>query len=131
MLKTLLSHLGHKAYWSYFFRSVAALPRQGRRRCPSCGALAYKVVFRKMLVTALVRCESCQLLYRIPNDPPKLSDSLYQEEYTAQVYSSVPSPESLREMIAGKFLGTKRDYTNYIQVLQSLGIHPGQRVFEW
>jgi SAM-dependent methyltransferase len=131
MLEPLLGHLAQKAYWTYFFRSAAALPRRSRCRCPSCGEATYQLVARKMLVTALVRCMSCELLYRIPNDPPRLSHRLYQEQYTADVYSDVPSPEALREMIAAKFLGTVRDHTQYIQVLQSLGADRGARVFEW
>jgi SAM-dependent methyltransferase len=88
-------------------------------------------VTRKLLITRLVRCQSCRILYRIPTDPPNMADRLYQTEYDAGFFSDVPSPQELAEMVRRKFAGAQRDYRPYLEVLRALGAKTGSRVLEF
>jgi 2-polyprenyl-3-methyl-5-hydroxy-6-metoxy-1,4-benzoquinol methylase len=131
MAGKIIRHLTQKAYWKYIFRSAAGWVDPRRFCCPNCGARNYTPVTRKLVVTRLVRCEACRVLYRVPNDPPRLAlESLYQDDYDATVYSDLPSREELQALIEKKFSGSARDYRPYLHAIQALGISPGARLFE-
>ena len=130
MGSAILRHLNQKEYWKYLGRSALGWLGRGRRDCPNCGAKDYQPISRKLVVTLLVRCRNCRILYRIPNDPCDLTDALYQENYTADVYSDAPDAETLRGLVESGFAGSSRTYARYISAIKALGIAPGQRVLE-
>ena len=102
-----------------------------RRRCPNCGSADYKALERKWVVTELVRCSACRLMFRLPTDPPQASERFYQHEYRIGFTSLCPTPEALAAFIATGFVGTERDYTRRIAVLRALGVGDGAHVLDY
>lgn len=115
----------------YLLRSTTGWLNADRRKCPCCGAQDYDPVQRKLMVTALVRCRSCRLLYRIPTDPPERNFDFYQEDYSFGYTTECPNDEKLQELMKDKFRGTDRCYAERIEMLRALGVSPGRRVFEY
>lgn len=117
--------------WKYLLRSTTGWLNADRRKCPCCGGLGYEPVQRKLMITALVRCKNCKLLFRIPTDPPERNFDFYQEDYSFGYTTECPSDDALAELKANKFRGTDRCYAERIAMLQALGIGPGSRVYEY
>src|SRR5262249_48713421 len=102
-----------------------------RNRCPNCSGRGEATVQRKYLVTRLVRCGSCKLLFRTPTDPPKFTDSFYQENYSRGFTTDYPAPEALARLVETSFVGSEKDIAGRIQVFNALGIQPGARVLDF
>jgi 2-polyprenyl-3-methyl-5-hydroxy-6-metoxy-1,4-benzoquinol methylase len=124
-------HFCKKAWWAYFARSLAGWLHPGRLRCPACGSGDHTIVKRKALVTALVRCKSCELLFRIPTDPPHFAEAFYQEEYVHPTMTPRPSRDILGELIAQGFVGSGNDFTLRIEILRTLGVPAGARILDF
>jgi len=114
----------------YFGRSLLASLDRSSYACPNCGCSG-KTVDRKYVITQLRRCQRCKLLYRTPIDPSTLNHHFYQSEYSQGFTTDLPSDAELHSLLARNFLGTEKDYTNYLSVLTSLGLAPGSRVFDF
>ncbi len=99
--------------------------------CPSCGCLNATVVARKYLVTALRRCECCQLLFRTPTTNSEENASFYQEEYTQGFTTDCPLDVSLSKLLERNFAGGEKDYSNYIDVVLAAGGKKGDRLFDF
>ena len=99
-------------------------------RCPNCGSRDRRAIERKWIVTELVRCGACGLMYRLPTDPSRFGRRFYQREYRQGFTSTCPTPEALAGLIASGFAGTDRDYSTRIAVLQALGVTKGARVLD-
>jgi len=102
-----------------------------RAACPSCGHEDSDVVARKYVVTALHRCRQCRLLFRTPTLPPAESDAFYQEDYAQGFTTDLPDGATLASLTASRFSGTEKDYRPYLEVLEALGLHERQRVFDF
>src|SRR5216684_9278449 len=98
--------------------------------CPSCGSTVSRVVDSKFVVTRLVRCGQCRLLFRTPTTTRDASRSFYQSEYSQGFTTSVPTESELELLKRQNFSGEK-DYTPYIDVLRELNIKPGARIFDF
>lgn len=116
---------------TYLMRSLAAIPFPRRYACPSCAQSKYTPVHRKMLVTALVRCDACKLLYRVPTDPPRHNFAFYQKAYTFGYTTDCPAPEQIKALLATGFRDSERDASEKIDVLRALGVTPGARVLDF
>ena len=99
--------------------------------CPSCGSENTTPHTRKKWVTALYRCEDCNLRFRVPKDSVGASKRFYQRSYSAGFTTDCPNDEKLAHLKSVRFQGTEKDFSNYIQVLQSLGITPGQTILDF
>jgi len=53
-----------------------------------------------MLVTALVRCDACRLLFRVPTDPRHFGKRFYQQEYHSELTTDCPQAQALKDFIA-------------------------------
>jgi 2-polyprenyl-3-methyl-5-hydroxy-6-metoxy-1,4-benzoquinol methylase len=115
----------------YGLRSAAASLNPARQRCPSCGSRDRVPLERKWIVTQLVRCGACRLMYRVPTDSPQQSERFYQREYLEGYTSSCPTPEALAALVASGFAGTERDYTGRIAILLALGVAKGATVLDY
>lgn len=116
---------------SYLARSLRSYAKSERFRCPSCSSRKSEFVKRKLLVTALVRCLDCRLLYRVPTDDPGRNFDFYQNDYSVGFTTDLPDKEKLQALTAAKFAGTERSYAERITLLQALGVKPPSRVFEY
>ena len=84
-----------------------------------------------MLLTALARCDFCKLLYRIPTDPPAFGQRFYQDAYSQGFTTDCPSPETLKELVARAFAGTPKDFTEKVEILDSLGVPKGCMILDF
>lgn len=125
------THLFSGARWRYFAWAAGRRLSGSATACPSCGAAQLRIIRRKLLVTALVRCEKCRLLYRIPTDQPHASAAFYEEEYTSGFTTDCPSREELSRMLTEKFVGTPKDFSGRIRFLEALGVSPGARMLDF
>jgi cyclopropane fatty-acyl-phospholipid synthase-like methyltransferase len=129
-MKRMLSALSDKRRRNYWFRSAWANFTTAMS-CPFCGAADHSIVRRKMVVTALARCRSCQLLYRIPRDADANAETFYQEEYVSGMTAECPSAEQLRQLFETRFRGTEKDFTQKIAITKALGVKPGSRILDY
>jgi len=99
--------------------------------CPSCGCEESSFVSRKYLVTALRRCNGCQLLFRTPTTDFTENASFYQEDYVEGFTTDCPNDQVLSEYLETSFRGTEKDYSRYIDVIYAAGASPGDRIFDF
>lgn len=116
---------------SYFLRSAYLSADRERRRCPNCGGDG-KTVQRKYVVTTLRRCSDCLMQYRAPTDSPVESERFYNDEYSQGVTTELPRDEQeLERMKRDRFPEQDNAYPYFIEVLRSLGVRPGDRLFDF
>lgn len=120
-----------KAKLAYLLTCLTKLGSAERLRCPSCGSEHSKLTYRKYLVTALRRCDSCKLQFRTPTTSEKENEAFYQEEYSQGFTTDTPGDAELAEMKSNSFKGTGKDYAEYIAVLKALGLKAGDRLFDF
>jgi SAM-dependent methyltransferase len=104
----------------YFLSSLVGCFDNSRSKCPSCNSEYDKVVDRKYFVTKLVRCSQCKLLFRAPTDSAKFLDGFYDDEYSEELATTLPSKEELEKLKANGFRGHGRDFSEIIVLLKSL-----------
>nr|VFJ47287.1 MAG: Methyltransferase domain-containing protein [Candidatus Kentron sp. FM]VFJ47524.1 MAG: Methyltransferase domain-containing protein [Candidatus Kentron sp. FM]VFK07812.1 MAG: Methyltransferase domain-containing protein [Candidatus Kentron sp. FM] len=118
--------------WSYVARSGRGYFRRELRQCPCCGSRHYKSLSRKSLVTFLVRCSGCRLLYRIPQDPIASQSGFYQSGYVSGGLATyLPAPRELTRLLATAFRGTDKNFAQKIALFDVLGVPTGARVLDF
>ncbi len=100
-------------------------------RCPSCQSESGTQVDRKAWITSLVKCHTCHLLYRQPQEPQGFAETFYQKEYQSALTTATPEPEALASMLASGFKGTEKDLSSKLGVLKALGLADGARVLDY
>jgi len=115
----------------YFLRSAVAHLDPDRFACPNCGEKGARVVDRKALVTALVRCGRCRLLYRTPVDKTGHNREFYQSKYSCGYTTDCPDAATLARLMSSDFNGSERDYGPRIEVLRALGVKPPCRLLDF
>lgn len=116
--------------WAYLLSSAKKRVLARGLTCPSCGTGRGFTVDQKYFVTTLVRCQTCQLMYRAPTTSAAESQRFYQSRYSQGSTTDLPSDAELERLIATGFK-SHDEFKSYIQVLESLGVEPGQRVFDF
>ena len=99
--------------------------------CPSCGYKGSDIYDRKYVVTTLRRCHLCQLLYRAPTTTQAENKIFYQGKYKQGFTTNLPNDEELTIYLDNGFLGTEKDYSTYIRVLECAGAKQGDRLFDF
>jgi transcription elongation factor Elf1 len=99
--------------------------------CPSCGGLTTKLIYRKMMVVSLRECLDCGLRFRVPKDQTKNAIQFYQSDYEAGYITSLPSDEVLLRLVSAGFKGGEKDFSEYIQVLDAVGVEHGDKVLDF
>lgn len=99
--------------------------------CPACKEPGTVLVKRKYLVTALYRCPSCEVMFRVPKPSAEELNEFYQTDYKQGVTMDCPSPEELAKLIASSFAGTWMDFAKYIEVLRAIPIAPGGSILDF
>ena len=115
----------------YLFNCTMKSIRNEGFSCPSCGCSNAAIVTRKYLVTALKRCECCQLLFRTPATNSKENASFYQEKYTQGFTTDCPSDDLLSTYLEHCFTGGEKDYSHYIDIVLAAGGNKGDRLFDF
>ncbi len=100
--------------------------------CPFCAASLSDATVQdsKMFVIQLKKC-SCGLLVRTPTDSIKENDLFYQEEYEQGSTTDCPDEDALIKLINSNFKNSERDYSDYIQLLNLLGVQPGSKILDF
>jgi 2-polyprenyl-3-methyl-5-hydroxy-6-metoxy-1,4-benzoquinol methylase len=116
---------------SYLLSSTKKRISAQGESCPSCGASFGELVQRKYVVTSLVRCKACRLLYRTPTTSIEENRAFYQKAYTQGVVTNLPSDAELSGLIFTKFNHPSSDYSKYIEILQAIGCKEGDKLFDF
>ena len=117
--------------FSYLVASFLRTLTRRNLECPSCGGGQSNIVARKYLVTSLRRCSNCQLLFRAPTTSPAVYAGYYQEHYTSGLTTDLPDDGQLRQYMACGFSNTEKDFSRYLEILDSLGVEKGARVLDY
>ena len=115
----------------YLIRSIANLFDSERLKCPNCGSSYSATIQRKKLITRLVRCSSCQLLYRIPTDLPSHNFDFYQDTYSHGFTTECPADESLQQLLSTGFTGSEKDYSVIASILRALNVPAGAKILDY
>jgi 2-polyprenyl-3-methyl-5-hydroxy-6-metoxy-1,4-benzoquinol methylase len=99
--------------------------------CPSCGGQVSTKVDSKFFVTSLNRCLRCGLLFRIPTTTEAESEVFYQSEYSQGFTTDIPTAADLQRLVNAKFIGSKKDFTNYIGIIGAFGVEPGSKLLDY
>jgi SAM-dependent methyltransferase len=114
----------------YLGRCFRAQFQRARFVCPNCGGADNTVVSRKLLLTSLRRCATCNLLFRTPTDDPSCNLNYYEQEYSQGFTTDMPSDDALASLVANNFDGEK-SWAYYNNVLKRLGLKKGARIFDF
>ena len=114
----------------YYATSLAKLPYSRYARCPNCGGSAWEIVDRKYVITALARCADCEILFRQPANTAAELSGCYLSDYRTDKTDTPKNrdPEAYRDV---EVLRGVKDASDYIRVLQALGLPKGARVFDY
>ncbi|MBV9597850.1 MAG: hypothetical protein JOZ87_13395 [Chloroflexi bacterium] len=83
------------------------------------------------MVTALFGCDACELMFRMPKSSQVEDRAFYERAYQQGPTTDMPDPDELEALKRQSFAPIRRDYTGYIEVLRTLGIGAGDRVYDY
>ena len=116
---------------SYLAESAAKWVARKGIECPSCGDRPIQVLDRKFVVTQLRRCRKCELIYRTPTGNARRMERYYERRYAEGFTTEFPSDCELAQLLATNFKNTEKDYSLYLEVLESIGAQPGMRLLDF
>lgn len=116
---------------AYFLNSAWKLIGRKGLACPSCGAHNSTGIKRKYLVMSLMRCNSCKLLFRVPTTSPAENEKFYQRAYQQGFTTEMPSIAELSKLKSSKFQNSEKNYTYYINFLNTLGLKKNARILDF
>jgi len=99
--------------------------------CPACKEAQTLLLRRKYGVTALYRCPSCELMFRVPKPSAEECIEFYQSDYSQGFTTDCPRPDELRKLTDCSFAGTEKDYSTYIDVLRSIPLSSGSSILDF
>jgi len=99
--------------------------------CPACNEAQTLLLKRKYGVTALYRCPSCEVMFRVPKPSVEAEARFYQKDYNQGFTTDCPDTDELEKLKHDCFSGTERDYSAYIAVLRAAGLGQGSSVFDF
>jgi SAM-dependent methyltransferase len=71
-------------------------------------------------------------MFRFPSDDPEQSRRFYDDgSYQQGFTTDLPDTAELKRMTACNFRGTPKDYSDYITLLGTLGLEPGDSLFDF
>lgn len=116
---------------AYFQTCLRKSLRGDGRACPSCGSSDATVTQRKAAITALRRCNRCELLFRTPTTTPEESAAFYQSDYSQGFTTTLPTATELAALKARRFAGSDKCYDDYARLLADLHPTKGARLFDF
>jgi len=102
-----------------------------RLACPACGSRNSQVASRKLIVSALRRCNDCELLFRTPTTTHEENQSFYQTSYGQGSTTEMPNDEHLSCFLNSRFLGTDLDRSDSVQLLKAISPNPTAEIFDY
>jgi Zn ribbon nucleic-acid-binding protein len=99
--------------------------------CPACSEVQTVPLRRKYGVTALYRCTSCEVMFRVPKASQKEDVQFYQRDYEQGFTTDCPTPDELTRLKRCCFAGTERDYSSYVEVLRAARLDPGSVIYDF
>ncbi len=99
--------------------------------CPFCGNIKNRIIFRKYLVTSLWECNLCGLRFRIPKSKEQESIEFYQSKYQEGFTTDCPVDSDLKHLVSSKFIGSPKDFKEYIKVLKLAGLSKGDSILDF
>lgn len=123
--------LAHNQKMKYFLTSTKKQILRANRCCPSCAYDKSTVIDRKYLVTSLCRCDNCLLQFRVPTTSEEEFASFYQAAYKQGFTTDMPDKTTLNKLLATKFAGTEKDYSEAIKILNVAGANIASKIFDF
>jgi SAM-dependent methyltransferase len=99
--------------------------------CPACQSRRTRLLKRKHVVTALYRCDKCELMFRVPKNSPVEDQAFYQDAYEQQSTTELPDLPTLQRLKQGAFLEMGKHYGTYIQILEAVRVPRGATVYDY
>jgi 2-polyprenyl-3-methyl-5-hydroxy-6-metoxy-1,4-benzoquinol methylase len=92
------------------------------RSCPYCGPSSpVHLLRRKKFIMDILKCGTCQLVFRWPMDTPQEHDAHYHDEFAVDAPQiALPSPQEARSLMESNFVGSPLDLNAKIRVLKAL-----------
>lgn len=91
------------------------------KKCPYCDQVEFDIVDTKYLVTQLLSCKSCNLMFRHPQDNANYNFKFYNNQYEQEgITTDLPDPATLQNFIDTKFENTLRSIDASKQILNAL-----------
>lgn len=93
-----------------------------KSNCPYCQGTKFSLVKRKFIVTRLVECNNCHLLFRLPADSKQFNEEFYQGDYEQSdgITTNLPTDEELIQLRSQNFVNTGKDVSRIIEILTLL-----------
>lgn len=101
-----------------------------RPQCPYCGSLEHTHLDQKYLVSRLLKCEHCQLQYRIPVDTERNAFAFYNGGYRQGFTTKKVSAYELENYKKTNFADSEKAFTKYIAIISQFA-DPGARIFDF
>lgn len=81
------------------------------KKCPVCSGIDTKIVDTKYIVTRLLECNNCHILFRHPTDTRDFNRKFYQKDYKEEgcLVTNLPDEEELNKMVEKNFENTDRN----------------------
>ena len=115
--------------------NVSALGRlpfcQRDTSCPACSEALTVLVRRKYGVTALYRCPSCEVMFRVPKPSSEEEVQFYQRDYKQGFTTDCPTTDELKRLKSCCFAGTEMDYSSYLAMLRAMRLAVGSSIFDF
>ena len=71
--------------------------------CPGCTSVDTRLLKRKHVVTALYRCDNCELMFRVPKASLAQDAAFYDAEYEQQSTTDLPGDDQLERLKSSSF----------------------------
>lgn len=115
----------------YFLRSVSRFGDSAYWSCPNCGSSGGREIDRKYVVTRLLRCDSCRLMFRAPTDSEEFNRRFYNLHYREGATTKCPDDDELADLKATNFEHSEKNFDRYSRLMRVHGIAEGARVFDF
>jgi 2-polyprenyl-3-methyl-5-hydroxy-6-metoxy-1,4-benzoquinol methylase len=119
-----------KSKLDYFATASRKFLTRTGMACPNCGTAETGTVATKYIVTRLVRCGGCKLLFRTPTISKEENEAFYQRTYTQGFTTDLPHDEELRRYLHDGFPAEK-NYSRYLDIVTAATGDTQRRLFDF
>ena len=86
---------------------------------------------QKYLVMAIVRCDGCYILFRVPTDPVGSSEEFYHGTYESGFTMDCPTLEDIKNLKTAHFRGMPKDFSGRLRLLEAHRLAKESRLFDF
>jgi 2-polyprenyl-3-methyl-5-hydroxy-6-metoxy-1,4-benzoquinol methylase len=90
------------------------------RKCPYCHSKNIKTIERKYIILELVKCHDCYLNFRFPKDNVSFSEIFYENEYSQDLTTELPSDNELACFKNTMFKNSGKDFSERLEMLKRI-----------